>query len=252
MRNGKVFVATVFALALLLASAAYAVDGVVLINQNTALAGLGGCDSPGFPVTICQGGSYRLSGNLSVPANATGISITADNVSIDMNGFSIVGPGTCSGTPVPSCSGNSGGFGVQSGNDNITVRNGSVVGMGDGVALFGRGELVESVNAKWISDIGIFVEFGTIRLSSATQNGFAGIWVAGGGSTERNTAVGNQYGVLTYFGSAIGNVANSNQTGLGVLRSTFGSNSMQDNTTDLVTAGGSTSQNNNNCSGSSC
>jgi len=48
-----------------ISTAAFAVDGVVLINQNSALAGIGGCDTPGFPITICQPGSYRLSGNLT-------------------------------------------------------------------------------------------------------------------------------------------------------------------------------------------
>ena len=42
----------------LLASSAFAVDGVVLINQSTVTA------AGGFPYSITQSGSYRLSGNL--------------------------------------------------------------------------------------------------------------------------------------------------------------------------------------------
>jgi hypothetical protein len=69
----------------------YAVDGVVLIDQARALAGsITPGDAPGFPVTISQPGSYRLSGNLRVPS-AIGIEITADDVSIDLNGFAIFG-----------------------------------------------------------------------------------------------------------------------------------------------------------------
>src|SRR5436190_10630805 len=86
----------------------YAVDGIVLIDQNRALAGgVTPGDAPGFPVTISLAGSYRLSGNLTVPdANTTAINITADNVTIDLNGFSIIGPVVCTpiGTPVTSCS----------------------------------------------------------------------------------------------------------------------------------------------------
>src|ERR1022692_224651 len=83
-----------------------AVDGVVLISQVQALAGnVTPGDAPGFPVTISVPGSYRLSGNLTVPdQNTTAIQIAADNVTIDLNGFSILGPTVCTGTPaVTSC-----------------------------------------------------------------------------------------------------------------------------------------------------
>src|SRR5690348_13376939 len=78
-------------------SSLYAVDGVVLIDQNHALAGnITPGDTAGFPITISQPGSYRLTSNLTVPdLNTTGIQITADFVTIDMNGFSIIGPGVC-------------------------------------------------------------------------------------------------------------------------------------------------------------
>src|ERR1700704_150875 len=80
-----------------ISSSLYAVDGVVLIDQNRALAGnVTPGDAPGFPVTISQPGSYRLSGNLTVPdINTTAIEITAENVTLDLNGFSIVGPFVC-------------------------------------------------------------------------------------------------------------------------------------------------------------
>src|SRR6266700_7689406 len=83
----------------LVAPAVLAVDGVVLINQSTVMA------AGGFPYTITQPGSYRLSGNLTVPdANTTAIQVMADNVTIDLNGFSIIGPMVCNGFPVTSCS----------------------------------------------------------------------------------------------------------------------------------------------------
>ncbi len=73
------------ALAVLLAPAyAFAVDGQTLINQSTVTA------AGGFPYTISQPGSYKLSGNLSVPVTATGIIVTASNVTLDLNGFSIM------------------------------------------------------------------------------------------------------------------------------------------------------------------
>jgi hypothetical protein len=76
---------------------AFAVDGVVLINQASVMA------AGGFPYKITQSGSYRLSGNLTVPANTDGIDITVDNVTLDLNGFTIKGQITCIGQPVTSC-----------------------------------------------------------------------------------------------------------------------------------------------------
>jgi hypothetical protein len=57
---------------------AFAVDGVVLINQATVAS------AGGLPFQITQPGSYRLSGDLTVPdGNTTAIKITADHVTVD-------------------------------------------------------------------------------------------------------------------------------------------------------------------------
>lgn len=65
-------------------SSLHAADGVILINQQKAMAGnVTPGDGPGFPVTISKPGSYRLTGNLTVAdANTTGILITADHVTL--------------------------------------------------------------------------------------------------------------------------------------------------------------------------
>ncbi len=74
-----------------------AVDGVVLIDQNRVMAGnvtLG--DLPGFPVTITKSGSCRLSGNIVVPDFMTvGIRLNAPDITLDLNGFELLGPGNC-------------------------------------------------------------------------------------------------------------------------------------------------------------
>ena len=74
----------------------FAIDGQVLINQSTVMA------SGGFPYRITQPGSYKLSGNLALntspTANYSGpggpadvaILIEANNISLDLNGFSII------------------------------------------------------------------------------------------------------------------------------------------------------------------
>src|SRR5882672_11227351 len=94
-------------------SGLYAVDGVVLIDQNRALAGnITPGDAPGFPVTISQSGSYRLSGNLTVSdVNTSAIQITGENVSLDLNGFAILGPVVCT-APVDTTVCNGSGTGI--------------------------------------------------------------------------------------------------------------------------------------------
>ncbi len=119
---------------------AYAVDGVTLIDQSKALAGnVTPGDAPGFPVTLSRAGSYRLSGNLTVStADATAVLVTAANVSLDLNGFTIAGPVTCTLTIGPTCSGQSAsedtGIGIDIaaglGWAGIAVRNGQIRGLG--------------------------------------------------------------------------------------------------------------------------
>jgi hypothetical protein len=87
-----------------LASGVEAVDEVQLIDQDLALAGgVTPGDQPGFPVTITRAGSYHLSGNLRVSMpNVHVVEIAADNVALDLNGFTIQGPGDqCSRRLVP-------------------------------------------------------------------------------------------------------------------------------------------------------
>lgn len=233
---------------------AYAVDGVVLINQNTIINGLPGCPGPnpgGFPIVICQPGSYRLSGNLTVPANTDGIAINSDNVTLDLNGFSITGPETCTGLPVTSCTA-ANGNGILTEKDDVTVRNGSVTGFFVGVNLDGGGELVDGVHTKF--DVGgINVLTGTIQLSSATQN-FVGLELEGGGVIQGNTVLSNQDGIIVSGDSVIiGNALRLNATALFVLDTTYGSNSLRGNTTNINPSSvGAKSQNNNNCDGSVC
>ena len=97
-----------------ISSSALAVDGVVLIDQSRALAGnVTPGDGPGFPVSIKTSGSYRLASNLTATSTATsnGILVEADDVTIDLNGFTI-------------SAGNNGISAVQG--KNLTIRNGTI------------------------------------------------------------------------------------------------------------------------------
>jgi hypothetical protein len=174
------------------ASVAYAVDGVVLIDQNRALAGgVTAGDAPGFPVSITQPGSYRLSGNLNVPSGTSGIVIEADYVTIDLNGFRIAGAGA-----QLSLSGITTGGVARIG---IAVRNGTITDFLDGVSLF-------AVNG---------VRSGEIQRIRAINN-VVGIDSGDNAIVNENTVIGNLFfGIAAGRNSVItGNVASGNDTGM--------------------------------------
>ena len=245
----QAYVRGVFCLVIVavISTAAFAVDGIVLINQASVMA------AGGFPYKITQSGSYKLSGNLTVPdANTSGINVLADNVTLDLNGFSIVGPITCSGTPL-ACSSSGNGIGILSSADNIAVRNGSIIGMGGhGILLTGSRSLVEDIRAKFNSSVGIWLVEGTVRRCDSSQNGFSGMQSVSGvleGSTARGNGV---YGLIGLHSTIIGNTSLNNQIGLWTSHSVYGSNSLQNNATDVLDVGGSVTQNNNICSNGGC
>lgn len=67
---------------------------------------------------ISSSGSYVLTGNLTV-ADSDGIQINADNVTLDLNGYTI----TCTGGSSPGS-----GVLINGSRENVTVRNGNIVG----------------------------------------------------------------------------------------------------------------------------
>jgi len=115
--------------ALLAASPAIALTndhGVVVFTQADALAGgVTAGDTPGFPVTLGAGGSYRLGSNLVVTTAVNGIEVRANEVTIDMGGFTLAGSGV-------------GRNGVTGFNRSLTVRGGTVRGFTlDGIRSVG-------------------------------------------------------------------------------------------------------------------
>lgn len=74
-------------------------DGTLEINQTCAAIGCFAWDAPGFPVTLGTQtpgfdgqGTYRLTGNLRVPdGNTDAIEIVETHVTLDLNGFALLG-----------------------------------------------------------------------------------------------------------------------------------------------------------------
>lgn len=189
---------------------AFAVDGVVLINQASAMAGsVTPGDTAGFPVTISQPGSYKLSSNLTITdPNGTVILINADNVTIDLNGFTILGPSVCNGhgnIPTTTCTvSNTMSVGIDAGEHiGIKILNGSVRGMGF-VAIVSLGDIhVEGINASYNAS-GIQAT-GVIIHNIMNYNLFVGL--NGGGIVRENEANGNNIGFLS---GGLGGVVENN------------------------------------------
>jgi len=201
------------------------VDGVVRIDQNRALAGsITPGDAPGFPVTISQPGSYRLTGNLTVSdLNTTAIQITADSVTLDLNGFSIIGPTLCPRSPATTCPPSGTGTGIEAASDvstgqpptgprGIRVLNGSVRGVGlFGILLRADDSVVERVTAS--SNAGAGIVAGSVFQSASTGNGSFGIIanIVRDSTSSQNIGDGIILGVVGPSGGvATGNVSSQN------------------------------------------
>jgi hypothetical protein len=179
-----------------LAASAGAVDGTIEINQATVLA------AGGFPYHInINPGTYRLTGNLTVPSGSDGIVMLAHYVTIDLNGFSITGGGT-SGTNL----------GIL-GNLTTTVENGTVTGFADGIVL-GANSIVKSVHADSNGQVGISTgDNAVIEGCTANSNSGFGIKTNNGSVIEGSTANSNATTGIFCGGTGCmisGNTANNN------------------------------------------
>lgn len=199
---------------------------VVSINQESSEHGLKGCQHSGFPIQICRSGRYRLTSNLTVAAFDTdAIQIFANQVTLDLNGFSISGPWTATSSHFF-------GTGVYSPNSNLSIYNGTVTGFPQGIFVKGSAEFVERVTVTG-NNYGIdswgdstFVDHAT-----ATKNTYGGIVLYGSGMIIDSMTMSNGFGIL--IGDSGG----------------YGGNTIIANSTDVI---GGRSMGTNACSSGKC
>ncbi len=200
-------------------------SGVIEINQHKAKRGrVTRSDRKGFPVTLDKSGSYKLTSNLTLGDTfVDAIEITAANVTLDMNGFSIIGPEMGAGIGISAVD-----------QSNVNIKNGSVAGMGshgialdvassvvnvtavdnggDGIQVLG-GSQVKDSTANRNGDNGINAGFGCqVAESTANRNDGRGIIVETRSRVSNNTANFNGLaGIVTGTSSVvIGNAASEN------------------------------------------
>ncbi len=201
-----------FALLSIVMTSAFA-DGQVEINQASVDAG------GGFPVFINSPGSYVLTGSLKVPdENTTAIQIAADDVTLDLNGFSITGVTTCSRNDVGGgdfdtiCADTGSGDGIAVTGARVVIRNGTIRGMGNyGVhdTFGGPAVRVEGVTVTENGNSGIrlFAE-GIVRNCRALRNGVDGISAPNSSIIADNLSVQN--GSAGILATGVGEVIRGN------------------------------------------
>jgi hypothetical protein len=190
---------------------ARAVDGVREINA----ASTGGVFGPIY--TISEPGSYRLTSDLVIPTGRNGILVNnIDNVTLDLNGFAIRGPGGA-GTA----------YGIAVGTStNVEIRNGTIRDIaGTGIlATAAMAIRVIDVRVLAVDDTGINLEAGAggplgqhlVRGCTVKDSGGQGVRILGtGGLAEGNLIRDNgSEGLVLVSGSAYGgNVITGNNAG---------------------------------------
>jgi hypothetical protein len=181
----------------LLGSAGTAAYAQQTIDQNKALAGnVTPGDSAGFPITISRPGHYKLMSNLAVPQGTNAIVVTANGVTLDLNGFNVLGSVKCSqyggeGTTV-TCAPMDGSSGILAGAVTGTrILNGSIRGFGTyGVAL-GYRSIAEQLRIAEIGVYGISGADANVNDVLVELSGAGGISLSGISMVDRSAVRNN-------------------------------------------------------------
>lgn len=163
--------------------------GCCLAIPCVAAAQLGGpkiLRQQNLPIVITAPGSYRLATNLTVSSpSMTAIFVKADDVTIDLDGFTIQGPQV-------GAVGNGSGVNTDVRN-NVVVRNGVVRGFFDAaaacVSLPGGNNRVENLRVVDCPQLAIFVGPGGVVRDCQVMSSVSGIHAGTGSMITGNTVV---------------------------------------------------------------
>ncbi|MCX5888339.1 MAG: right-handed parallel beta-helix repeat-containing protein [Deltaproteobacteria bacterium] len=167
-----------------------------------------------LPYTISNPGFYYLTGNLSFSGTGTGITVASDDVTIDLMGFRISGPGSSA-------------FGIYlfdgtTGHKNVEVRNGTLTGwqygLSDGSAATSQNNRALNLRVKNCSQTGISLASGGGNqvkgcIADSCNIGILVFSGAVSGCAATNCATGI-YGAGTISGNTVSNIAGLGNTGI--------------------------------------
>ncbi len=186
-----------FILFVISSNGAWAVDGVIEINQACAVnTGCFSGDVAGFPIQIdgTAGSSYILTSNLNlanINNNTHGIVIETSDIEINLNGFSIIGANCANDVNVnclPATGSARGIFTLISIAKQVSVTNGNIVGMGSNAIHLGNQSKVSDLLIRWCG---------------------SGIQVGAGSVVESNTVIATEANGISSFGNNIRVVDNT-------------------------------------------
>ena len=184
---------------LVLAMPAQASDGVIEINQASAIAGgIVPLDAPGVPVRL-EAGSYRLTGNFE--SAGTVLDVQSDNVRIDLNGFTV----RCTGCGAST-------HGVDANlRHHVHVSNGLIEDFGDAGIVLGAFGRVDRVGLR--DNGGHWVDGALVVGNTVISNGGDGIEIFAAAKIDANMIFFNTgaglrfpvaFGDSTYEGNTFG------------------------------------------------
>ena len=160
-------------------------------------------DSDDMPMTISESGSYYFTENIHLPAAITAITIEANDVTLDMKGFTLSGPGGGSGA----------GAGIHASDaslTNIVIANGTVRDFRwYGVKLEGTDHRVTAISALGNGSNGISIS-GSVLSCTARANGSSGIVISNGTAEGCTTRANQGYGINASSASVINCIATGN------------------------------------------
>jgi parallel beta-helix repeat protein len=146
-----------------------------------------------LPITITQPGSYFLTTNLTGVSGASGITIATNDVTLDLRGFTLLGPPAGGGTN---------GISVPSAQTNVSVFNGALAswtgaGVGAAGVFCSRFERLRASNCGQGLVVG-----NNCSVQDCTAGGNLGNGIAAGyGSLVRDCAAGGNFGNGFYVGN---------------------------------------------------
>ncbi|MBC8414012.1 right-handed parallel beta-helix repeat-containing protein [bacterium] len=185
------------------------IDADLLDGQHASDIIDAASDEVRSPISSCtsisQSGSYYFTGNITAPSNIHCIMVTADNVTIDMMGFHLIG----SGSSVYN------GFYLNSA-DNIKIRNGSVSNFSVGILGLLSGKLsVTELRVFGNVNTGIQDASDSAKVvdSFVFDNGSMGIDLGQAAVVSGNTVYGNGHTGIQVLSNALveGNIVRDNR-----------------------------------------
>jgi len=189
-----------------------------------------------LPFVIGESGSYYVTSDLTLDVpDQNGIEVDANDVTVDLMGYSLIGLGSGQGDGIH-----------MAGRINVEIRNGTVRNWG-GNGIYedgGNVHTIVGVRVRSNNGSGMFLSGSghCVRDCTAAWNGGHGIAVAGGCTLDRNTVNGNAYvGISAGSDCTVTNNTSSDNWAAGMMIGggcTVATNTLDDNQwpTDLLPA----------------